>query len=477
MSLDLLKEVFLYGNLDLVYSIGQIKKFDIQIFEDYLENISFIKEDKSFIWRFYHNYDFIISSYEMIITKDKQKLKHFINITYNIFEKIRKIIKTKKSNTIETIDKNKDYLYTLLNLLVRKLHNKMKIHDLEKEYFDFKFSDYCINQSFNFYLDYHTPYDYIKWTSSWNLISKEKELTLNNIDIYLDSYFKNYNIYYNETMEKDLQVLEERLIFLKNYSPSYLELLKKNLLPLTEKLYNIFPYNRIYQDYKKLLFVDSKVYRNRLIRDEKEIDDSKWMFSILPVFLTAYLLGFPIITLDIPGERIIKKYIKLITEKGGPESYFEWFSNNFNKKYLDSIEFETDVGNGIEENDALDLCYTKIKHYNQDDISSVFNNNIMHHFSSKEFETILKKEENPYNRGKITNLGKIIDNLKFKKKVKKQLIIRGLEADLNGTMYENYLDILENLEKEASSVNYSSHQNDIEHFYRPLIDVFLRGDI
>jgi len=123
------------------------------------------------------------------------------------------------------------------------------------------------------------------------------------------------------------------------------------------------------------------------------------------------------------------------------------------------------------------LCYNKIKHYNQDDVSSVFNNNIMHHFSCKEFETILKKEENPYNRDKITNLGKIIDNLKFKKKIKKHLLMRGLETDLNGTMYENYLDILENLEKENSSVNYSNHQNDIEQFYRPLLDVFLRGDI
>ena len=477
MSLDLMKEVYLYGNLDLFYNISQIRKLDFNVFEEYMENISFTKEDKSFIWRFYSNYDFIISSYEIIIIKEKEKLRKFIDVTYSIFNKILKNVKTKKSLTFETIEKNKDYSFVLINLLVRKLHNKLKIHEVEKDYFEFKFSDYCINQSFHFYLDFLTPYDYIKWTSSWKLVSKEKELILSDIDIYLDSYFKNNNLYYNEIMGNNLKVLQERILFLKNFSPTYLEMLRKNLLSLTEKLYNIFPYNKIYQDYRKLLPLDKKIYRNKMIRDDEDIGDRKWLFSILPWFLSAYLLGFPVISLDVPGEKILKKYIKMMESKDSPKDYYEWFTNHFNKRYLDSIEFETDVGNGTEENESLDLCYNKIKDYNQDDIASVFNNNVIHHFSCKEFETILKKEENPYNRDKITNLGKIIDNLKFKKKLKKHLITRGLNIDLDGTMYENYQEILENLEKESSDVNYSNTPNDMEQFYRPLLDIFLRTDM
>jgi hypothetical protein len=477
MSLDLLKEIYLYGNLDLVYTISQIRKVDFCVFEKYLENLTFIQEDKSFIWRFYNNYDFIISSYELMITKEKDKLKQFIDISFSIFEKIIKITKSKKLLIFENIQKNKEYGYVLLNLLIRKIHNKLKIHEVEKEYFEFKFSNYCINQAFHFYLDYHTPYDYIKWTSSWKLVSKDKEIVLREIDIYLDSYFKNSNLYYNEDMENNLKSLRERLVFLKNYSPSYLQLLKKNLTQLTEKLYNIFPYNRIYQDYKNLIFLEDEVFKNKLIKDEKNISDSKWMFSILPEFLSAYLLGFPVISLDIPGGKILRKYIKTLELCKSPKEYYIWVSNHFNKKYLNSIEFETDVGNGIEDEDSLDLCYTKIKDYNQDDISSVFNNNIIHHFSCKEFETILKKEENPYNRDKITNLGKVIDNLKFKKKIKKLLIMRGLNVNLDGTMLENYEEILEGLQKESSDINYAVTYNEMEQFYRPLIDIFLRSDI
>ena len=32
MSLDLLKEIFLFGNLDLFYSVGEIRKYSLETF-------------------------------------------------------------------------------------------------------------------------------------------------------------------------------------------------------------------------------------------------------------------------------------------------------------------------------------------------------------------------------------------------------------------------------------------------------------
>ena len=428
--------------------------------------------------------DFIINSQESVILKKEDKNREFFDSLYKIIKLVEEIKfdkpisnhqEIKKTIRLETIKKSQDLLtVVLLNLLIRKVHTKLKLYESDKGYFYEKFEEYETEKSFHFYLDCQTSYDYIKWTSSWKLVSRDDELLLPGIDIFLDSYFKNYNLYYNDNMNQDIKLLTERLKYLKTNSTSYYGLLKKNLTQVTEKLYNIMPYNKIFRDYKQLIEIDISVYRNKLIKSEEVITDQKWFFSLMPEFFAAYLLGFPIISLDVPGERIIKKYIKYMEEKEGANEYYSWFSEKFNQKYLDSIQFETEIGNAADDNEILDLCYVKIKEYNQDDVVSIFNNNIMHHFSCKEFETILKKEENPYNRDKITNLSKIIDNLKFKKKVKKILMNRGLELELNGTMLENYEEVLEKIQEEGSNINHSYINTEIEQFYRPLIDIFLR---
>ena len=476
MSLDLMKDIFLYGNLDLVYNSSDIKKVEFKTFSYYLDNVTFFNKDASFIWRFYHNLNFIINSYEVVMLKDEKKSKDFLDTLSDIITKFQKLAKYKKLLPGVQLENIKDHSYILINLLVRKIHTKLELYKRNRDYFYLKFSEFEANKPFHYYIDYSTPYDYIKWSSSWKLVSRNGELFLPGIDIYLDSYFKNYNIYYNENMINDIKLLGERIKFLREYSPAYLEILRKDITNVTEKMYFIFPYNKVYQDYQKILFLDKDIYRSKFIRTKEEFTPIKWIFSILPSFLSAYLLGFPIISLDIPGERVIKKYIKFMEEKSTPEEYYGWFSEKFNKQYLNSIEFETEIGNGTDDNESVDLCYVKIKEYNQDDIVSIFNNNIMHHFSCKEFETILKKEENPYNRDKVSNLRKIIDNLKFKKRVRKTLMARGLEAELNGTMIENYQEILEKIQDQKSNINYSRVQNDIEQFYRPLLDIFLSAD-
>ena len=476
MSLDLLKDIFLYGNLDLLYNTSDIKKVEFKDFSNYLDSVTFFDKDKSFPWRFYRNMEFVINSYETIVLKDEKKFKDFLDVFCEIISKYQTISKYKKIQHNTPLETIKDYSYILVNLLVRKIHIKLNLYQKNKDYFYMKMEKYEADKPFHYYLDYATPYDYIKWTSNWKLVSRGDEKFLYGIDIHLDSYFKNYNLFYNETMEHDIRLLTNRILFLKEHSPAYLEILRKNLTHVTEKIYSIFPYNKIYKDYKKIQFLDKDIYRNKFMKSPSDFSNTKWMFSILPEFLSSYLLGFPIVTLDVPGEKVIKKYIKYMEEKSEPEEYYKWFSERFNKKYLDSIEFETEIGNGIDDDESVDLCYVKIKDYNQDDIVSIFNNSIMHHFSCKEFETILKKEENPYNRDKVTNLRKIIDNLKFKKRIRKTMLLRGLELELNGTMFENYEEVLEKIKDQSSRVSYSFIQNETEHFYRPLLDIFLRQD-
>jgi len=470
-----MKNIYLHGNLDLVYKISDIKKIDIKCFETWTKNFKILKTDKGFCWRFYNNFEFILNSYESLIFKDTKKLKEFLEVFYNIVKNIESQIKYKRNPDLDYIEKNKDFYYVLINLLIRKINTKIKLYESDREFFDFKFHEYKAGEPYHFYLDYATPYDYIKWTSDWKLISREKQINLKNIDIYIDSYFKNCNLYYNENMKNDLKILKERIEFLKKESPDYLEYLRDKLNEVSEKLYNVFPYNQIFIDYKELMKTDDKIYKNCISKDFNQASSIRWFFHILPNFLSAYLLGFPIISLDVPGEKILNKYIDIMDDQKGPKEYFDWFSENFNKKYLDSIEFETEVGNGKDDDDSLDLCYVKIKDYNQDDIISIFNNNIMHHFSCKEFETILQKEENPYNRDKITNFRKIIDNLKFKKKTKKRLLLRGLDLSLDGTMLENFEEVFEKINDQESSVNFSLTSSDnAEQFYQPFIDIFFR---
>ena len=230
----------------------------------------------------------------------------------------------------------------------------------------------------------------------------------------------------------------------------------------------------IYRDYKSLCELEELCFKPQMLEsfNIKEISDYRWIFGIIPNFLTAYLLGFPVISMDIPSDKNINDFIKLLEEKG-EEEYFSYISKKYNKPYLVASEFNIPVGNNLEE-EYTDLCYNKIVHYNRDDIVSLFNNGVVHHFSCKEFETILKKRENPYNRQNYPNLDSIIENLKFKKKVQKNLILRGLEMKLDGTMLENFMELKKNIL--VTSVNREQYNYRERDFYPSLLNLIL-GDV
>ncbi len=53
MSLDLLKEIFLFGNLDLFYTIGEIRKYSLENFIVFLSSVKNEEITEGFIWRWY----------------------------------------------------------------------------------------------------------------------------------------------------------------------------------------------------------------------------------------------------------------------------------------------------------------------------------------------------------------------------------------------------------------------------------------
>ena len=403
------------------------------------------------------------------------RLLDFLKYSIDFYEKLLNIKKYNFDNPVTEIDFFGLNIIIILNFYRNKLElYKRNNTSITLEYFDSSFEKYNIQEK-DFMFDYVSPYDEIKWTSKWKFLSKNKEITFDNIDIYLDSYFKNSNLYYNSSMCNNIKSLQERLFFLKEYAPKYLELLEKNLTKVTEKFFSIFPYGIIYKDYKDLLSFN--VCLPKILKEADKsiiLTEDKWFFSILPDYLSSYLLGLPVISLDIPGSKGIIGFIEKL-EDLGEEKYFEYINNEYNIPYIKSISFGIKEGNLTENGKILDLCYSDICDFNQDDVSCLFNNNVVHYFTSKEFRSILKKQENPYNRQIYPNINKIIENLKFKNKLKKSLSPRGLDIELDGTMIENFQEIKKKISSNTI-VHYFPHiEHNTDIFYRPLIEILLNA--
>lgn len=476
--LDLKKEVFLYGNIDI--SDFNFKRISLETLKTFYMDLDVVvlKKDKSWPWRFRKNFKILLECNEnnmLTNIEEFNKLILFLKYSITFYEKILNIKSYNFDNPITEIDFFGLNIIVILNFYRTKLKlYKRNNTSITLDFFDSCFEKYNIKEK-DFMFDYVSPYDEIKWTSKWKFLSKNREITFDNIDIYLDSYFKNSNLYYNSSMCNNIKSLKDRLCFLREYAPRYLEILEKKLPKVTEKIFNIFPYGIIYKDYRDLL--DFNVYLPSLFKEEDKktiITDNKWFFSILPDYLSSYLLGFPVISLDIPGAKDITKLVGKL-EHDGEKKYFEYINKEYNVQYIKSISFGIKEGNLTEDGKILDLCYNDICDFNQDDVSCLFNNNVVHYFTSKEFRSILKKQENPYNRQLYPNINKIVDNLKFKNKLKKSLSPRGLDIELDGTMIENFQEIKKKISSNTI-VHYFPHiENNTDIFYRPLIEILLNA--
>ena len=476
MSLQLLAESFVFGNLDICFT-NQIRNDIIECLDGIiglLEN-NFPEDDEGLPWRLMQNLSFIVESCENWIIGKKEKFSKLIDFLEKVI-----LITTKKFQITdlripENLSKSRDYLVINFKVLLNRLYGKLnlyKISDVSVKIDPFigKFSNFLDEDGI--YYDNVTPYDDVKWTSKWKLVTKNKEIIIEDVDVYLDSYFKNSNFYYNKTMFKNIKKTTERLLYLKEKSPNYYRILTTNIKDVTKTMYDTFPLKLVFREYKSLIDIDDRVYKKTSF-DHK--DESMWLLSIVPKFLSSYILGFPVVSFDIPGDGELGKSIKMISEKG-EEHYFDFISKEYNIPNIKSREFNIKTGNPQDENgEVLDLCYCKISDYNQDDVVTLYNNGVVHHFSCREFESILRKQENPYNRQKYPNFVKIIENMKFKKKITKSLLLRGLNLDLNGTMLENFTELKEKISEDHGTRDYPIVFHDTDVVYRPLIDMFLNS--
>lgn len=466
MSLDLMRETFLFGNIDIIDM--SFRRVSLETLFSFLKKTDkeVLRTDKSLPWRFLRNFKNLINIYENHLLKEEKKFYEFIDF----FEKCVLFYKSleMKEEEKEYLKINTTYLFDIFlgRLQTYQKNNKRITTDGLVE----RFQDVIIKDS-DLTFDYVSPYENIRWSSKWKLLSKNKEITFDNIDVYLDSYFKNFNIYYNSTMCNSIKSLAERLEFLKKNSPIYFDILNKDIESVSGAFFNCFPYNIIYNHYPKLF--PFKCYRPPLSLN-RFISKERWMFSILPGFLSGYLLGIPVISMDIPENKQLSRIIEIFEQKG-EEKYFEYIRDRFNHKYIESVSFDTETGNGKDGDKIVDLCFSDIREYNQDDVVGVFNNNVIHYFTSKEFKSIIKNQENPYNRQNFPNLNKLIENLKFKNKVRRNLINKGLDVELEGTLTENFEEIIKKISSE-NVVHYFPHtENNTDVFYRPLFEMLLNS--
>ena len=380
---------------------------------------------------------------------------------------------------------DKDIFNVLISIFLNNIYDKLdtyKLQNIEINEIKFflKFKDYLKPiEGKSLFLDFTTPYDNIKWTSKWKIIFESKEFYFEGIDIFLDSYVKNKNFTYNITMNKDIELFSKRINYLKNNQFFYFNIISKNIKDITERMFDVFPYSIIVKDYKDLILNSDLVYKPKILRNKNisNITENYFLLSVIPDYLSSYLLGFPVISIDIPSASTLQKYMEKL-DNLGEEKYFNYISENFNLLKIKSSTFNIESGNAIESDGTfVDLCYNKIIDYNQDDIVSLLNNNVIHYFSCKEFKTILKKRENPYNRQEFNIFYHILENLKFKNKIKKRFSHRGLQLEINGTMMENFEELKEKIviEKEVSTER-SLISNEIEMLYQPLIEMFFNSD-
>lgn len=478
MSLDLNISYFIYGNLDIANV--KLKEFRFDAVLKSLKSLDkkVFLEDKSFPWRFMNNFKILLKFYENFLISGGEEFKNLYNFLYETIIFLDGVY-TKKSSDLTNPKKIDDFFsinkIILVNLFKEKItlyvNNNFEGTNLILLDYNNLFKSY-LQENGEFLYEYNIAYEESKWTSKWKLLNNENEIVFENVDIYLDTLFKNHNFYYNSSMFNNIKELSSRLDFLNKNCPQYLKILEKKLEKITEKIFTIFPYNIVYNDYKTLLKYN--VYKPKALSLSKDFYDELWILSILPIFFSFYLLGFPVVSMDVPETKQLLIFAKKIKTMGS-DKYFDWVNKNFNTKYLLSISMGIESGNGEDDGKIHDLCYNEISEYNQDDISCLFSDNVYHCFSSREFRDILKNQENPYNRQPYPNIGKILENIKFKSRLKKSLLSRGLDLDLEGTMKENWSEVFEKIKKKENLYYYPHIESNPQSIYRPILDILFQS--
>ena len=473
----LLYQTFLFGNLELVYTRRKIKTIDIPDF------IKIVKENKEedlghlWLWRIYKNYKFLFTAYENVITQNGEIAILFIEL----LEEINNLASSHKLfiDNIVTINRNKNNLALLI--LLRELEDRFKnisifnenqiIRDM-KDLFVKKFSFLGKYRHNIITHDYILPFEKTQWSPSWCVTLDDKQETLKGIDIYIDYYFLFHIIRFNKYMTEDISYLIDRMTFLKDKAPDYYNnFILNKVNDLSKNIFLGYPYKIIYEDYFEWAKKFDQVYLPPVLNyfNMDKITKNVWLLTILPRYLTAYLLGFPIISSDVPNDKNLSQSIEKVLDIGF-DKYWQNLSEN-TEKIINLRSMGIICGNNIEKDKIQDLTYTSVNEYNLDDIFMLFNEGVFYVFTYPEFEDLIRNERNPYNRSNIPILAPLLSSIKFKKKVKRQLGYRYLDVDLNSTISENFNLIKEKI---VNEIDLNSTVNNYHNFTNSLINMFLQ---
>ena len=317
MSLDYLKEIFIYGNLDLVFSNQDIRNLDLDLVLQNLKEKGKKDFPEGYNWILFNNLNYLLNCYENWILSDFKKFKKFLNFLSRLIEVYKRIFNFKDSLFNISKRTDKDIFNVLITIFLNNIYDKLdtyKLQNLEINEIKFflKFKDYLKPiEGKSLFLDFTTPYDNIKWTSKWKIIFESKEFYFEGIDIFLDSYVKNKNFTYNITMNKDIELFSKRINYLKNNQIFYFNIISKNIRDITERMFDVFPYSIIVKDYKDLILNSDLVYKPKILRNKaiSKLTENYFLLSVIPDYLSSYLLGFPVISIDIPSASTLQKYM------------------------------------------------------------------------------------------------------------------------------------------------------------------------
>lgn len=465
----LLKETFLYGNLHISYTCEEIKRLDVRDLKRCLSLFGEDEIDISCVWRMYNNFRILFNDRNVDILNDIEKYKIIISTFSDYIEKVEKhfglsdrFINVEPS-TVQ--DHFKITVYCILSELANII-SPSKIKSL-KELYNNLFSSYLpFIKNQTIFCDFRSPpvskRQKINWSPSWKLVYDDDQIYLTGIDCYLDTYFYNTNFVYGKGMNDDLDLLTSRVGYLKIKAQKYYEKgIKPNLRTVSKKIFNTFPYQIIYARYPLFIEIDKEVYTPPIMGWKEGVG---WMLSIIPLYVTAFLLGFPVISSDIPSPKNVIPRIRKLVE-GGIEEYIEDVRKR-NRMYIQSKSFDTHIANEKDEDDDyIDLTLEKVVDFNMDDTLIFYNSGVIHLFTSHEFGELIKKQINPYNRNEIpkdlpsTILGRyrvrsqtpndiiplisiLSRNEDYKNDIKKGLSRRGLRVEFKSTMENNIEELM-----------------------------------
>lgn len=477
MNNRLFKESVLYGNLEVIYSERTIKKVNFLDFYKQIKNFEF---DEESIFRFMTNFNYVINFNDISILNSIEKGEIILAIfdfmiKANHFDQ-NKITEIDIDDTIKLVIcymiysfdfKVSQYvgIYEPVQTLKKKLLIKYSkiISFVEKNTIIF---------------DHFSPFEENIWTSSWKIFFGEKSKILKHIDTYLDNIFVYNNIKFSGAMQNEIKVLNKRIQYLKDNTVEYYHIYIKDCVEvLTERIFNTFPLQIVYNDYLDLIKNHKEVYKPDIFKyiTIEDVNENNWIYIILPDFINAYLLGYPVISSDVPSIKNMSTRIKNFN----PETYFEDIAININKKLLNLMCHDIPFGNGIDDDENItDVLYERVIDYNYDDTFMIFDNGTTFVFTCPEYKRLRTNEKNPYNSTQLSRIQPMIINQKTKNKFTRYLYNRSVKVDLISTMHNNFEELKTCLKQEFKESKNELISSDFTYdsiIHNPIFQMVIQG--